>query len=364
MRGRRFGVALTGALISSGLCWPLSAASASVAPIKSITAPSLAVNAPLVRLSFAAPVDATQLPKITTTPAIKSSWVQVGPSTVQAVVSGILPAATSFEVKIPTGVSCSGSCSFSSTRTVRMFSLARMTYEAQLLAELNYLPVKFTPANPGADLTQPTLGTFTWRFPNLPQTLKSQWNAGINNPILRGAVMSFEDVHHLTTNGLMDGTVLLALQKDVKAGKAGLSPRPWNYVDVSMSGYGGTRAELLTLYLDGKIATPPHCSSCWNSGNYIKVNTGISLAPTATGTYPVYYRYRVQTMSGTNPDGSHYSDSGIQWVSYFNGGDALHEFPRYSYGSPQSLGCVEMSMLDAKFVWPHTPIGTIVSVHA
>ena len=35
---------------------------------------------------------------------------------------------------------------------------------------------------------------------------------------------------------------------------------------------------------------------------------------------------RSTTMSGTNPDGSHYNDPGIKWVSYFNGGDALHAF--------------------------------------
>ena len=33
-------------------------------------------------------------------------------------------------------------------------------------------------------------------------------------------------------------------------------------------------------------------------------------------------------MSGTNPDGSHYTDPGIPCVSYFNGGDALHGFIR------------------------------------
>ena len=42
------------------------------------------------------------------------------------------------------------------------------------------------------------------------------------------------------------------------------------------------------------------------------------------------------TMSGTNPDGSHYVDPGIQWVSYFNGGDALHGFVRGSYGFPRA----------------------------
>ena len=70
----------------------------------------------------------------------------------------------------------------------------------------------------------------------------------------------------------------------------------------------------------------------------------------------------VLTATGTNPDGSKYHDTGIPYVSYFNGGDALHGFIRYSYGYPQSLGCVEMMYTHAGLVWPHTPIGTLVTV--
>ena len=92
------------------------------------------------------------------------------------------------------------------------------------------------------------------------------------------------------------------------------------------------------------------------------VNTGIGAAPTAEGTFPVYARYTVTTMRGTNPDGSHYVDPGIKWVSYFNGGDALHAFPRASYGFPQSLGCVEMPLANAAIVFPLTPLGTLVTV--
>ncbi len=67
-------------------------------------------------------------------------------------------------------------------------------------------------------------------------------------------------------------------------------------------------------------------------------------------------------MSGENPDGSHYEDPGIMWVSYFNGGDALHAFDRASFGTPQSLGCVEMPLEEAAEVFPYTPIGTLVTV--
>jgi lipoprotein-anchoring transpeptidase ErfK/SrfK len=109
----------------------------------------------------------------------------------------------------------------------------------------------------------------------------------------------------------------------------------------------------------------PETLTLWHSGHTVlttPVNTGISQAPTAQGTFAVFEHLRVTTMSGTNPDGSHYSDPGIPWTSYFNGGDALHGFIRGSYGTPQSLGCVEMPFATAGKVWPYTPIGTIVHV--
>ena len=58
------------------------------------------------------------------------------------------------------------------------------------------------------------------------------------------------------------------------------------------------------------------------------------------------------------------SDPGIPWVSYFNGGDALHGFVRASYGFPQSDGCVEMPIANAQTVFPLTPLGTLVTVQA
>jgi len=91
-----------------------------------------------------------------------------------------------------------------------------------------------------------------------------------------------------------------------------------------------TLPETTTVYQNGVVA-------------YTSLaNTGVTGAETASGTFPVFLRYQVTTMTGTNPDGSKYSDPGIPWVSYFNGGDALHGFVRSSYGFPQSDGCVEM----------------------
>jgi lipoprotein-anchoring transpeptidase ErfK/SrfK len=78
----------------------------------------------------------------------------------------------------------------------------------------------------------------------------------------------------------------------------------------------------------------------------------------------VFEHIPVGRMSGRNPDGSHYDDPGIRWISYFHGGEALHAFNRASFGTPQSLGCVELPLASAAKVWPYTPIGTLVTIES
>jgi hypothetical protein len=108
----------------------------------------------------------------------------------------------------------------------------------------------------------------------------------------------------------------------------------------------------------------PETLTVWHNGHVIfhnLANTGIPAAPTAVGTDPVYLRYRHQIMRGRNPDGTKYADP-VAWVAYFRSGEAVHYFPRYSYGSPQSLGCVELPYQPAKRIWPYLTFGTLVTV--
>ena len=70
----------------------------------------------------------------------------------------------------------------------------------------------------------------------------------------------------------------------------------------------------------------------------------------------------LRSWSGTNTNGSHYSDPGIPWVSYFHGGDALHGFLRSQYGYPQSLGCVELPESTAKTAYEYLSYGSLVTV--
>ncbi|HZQ80625.1 MAG TPA: L,D-transpeptidase [Gaiellaceae bacterium] len=260
---------------------------------------------------------------------------------------------TDLELRFPDRVTLVGS---GATRTQRSFdwtvasgSLLRLY---QLLAQEAYLPVVWNPTGadvphtPAAEIKaaiDPPQGTFSWRFPNTPSQLTTQWNPTTVTQIERGAVMQFEHEHNLTVDAIAGPQVWRALIADAIAGKRHSGGYSYVYVHTSLP-------QLMTLWHDGKvILTSPG-------------NTGIPAAPTAPGTFPVFEHIPVGEMKGTNPDGSHYDDKGIRWISYFHGGEALHSFNRASFGTPQSLGCVELPLAAAAEVWPYTPIGTLVTI--
>ena len=91
-------------------------------------------------------------------------------------------------------------------------------------------------------------------------------------------------------------------------------------------------------------------------------NTGVPGAETAQGIFPIYSRFVSTTMTGTDVDGTKYTVPDVPWVNYFNGGDAVHGYPRASYGFPQSNGCVELPIEAAAQVYPMLKIGDIVEV--
>jgi hypothetical protein len=280
-------------------------------------------------------------------PATQGSWQQVGSHTIIFKPQGYgYGLGADVHVLLPSGVSVVGASS-SASWTVPQGSTLRLQ---QLLANLGYLPLKFNgpsvAPNPFAQehaAIIPPSGSFSWRYGNVPAPLRSDWSPGASGVMTEGAVMAFENDQGLATVGLSNPLLWRYLIRAAVRHQA--STFGYTFVHVSEGS-----PESLTLWHNGRnVFTVP-------------VNTGIPQAPTAQGTYPVYEHLRVTTMSGTNPDGSHYSDPGIPWVSYFNGGDALHGFLRAQYGFPQSLGCVEMGYADAGRVWPYTPVGTLVNV--
>jgi hypothetical protein len=310
-----------------------------------------------VQVQFSTPL-ADDSPMPTITPDVPGTWARTGHGTVQFTPTEGFKAGTFAQVHIPggpTGVRGKNGGQLATSAIVYFhtgsYSAARLP---ELLAQLGYLPLAWAPAEGQASpalgdaaaqlsaaYTAPD-GTFTWE-PGYPPGLQSFWDNGSpEGLIVHGAVMAFE-----SDNGLaMDGTAGPAVWKDLLAA-----------ADASkMNTHGYTYAvanqhypETLTVYHDGKVIL------------HTAANTGIPAAPTTVGTAPVYLRYLNQIMKGTNPDGTKYADP-VSYVAYFRAGEAVHYFPRGSYGSLQSLGCVELPFNTAKYIWPYLTYGTLVTV--
>ncbi len=308
-----------------------------------------------ITLTFSRPVHAifgNRLPAVT--PRTPGSWRLVDAHTLSFEPRGLgYPLSGHVVVRLPEPVGLPRSDGARSTRMlewdVRHATILRLE---QLLAQAGYLPLTWSPAaDPPAPTARselaatvdPPAGRFHWRFANTPHELHALWKTGEWNEIVRGAVMMFEHEHQLDVDGFVGPKVWGALLADTLAGRRKTDGYSYVYVHRAVP-------QSLTLWHNGQtILSSPG-------------NTGVPAAPTQLGTFPVFEHIPIGTMSGTNPDGTHYNDPGIRWISYFNHGDAIHAFNRASFGTPQSLGCVELPLAAAAKVWPYTPIGTLVTV--
>jgi hypothetical protein len=226
-----------------------------------------------------------------------------------------------------------------------VYDLASSRFDAERIHSpaLVYLHGQHAASGAAVSL-QPQHGKFLWRYPRLKSLLATLWRPGDWTVLVQGAVMAFEANHGLTTDDVAGRQFWAALLKAVAHHQ--VTRRPYYFLDVSTS-----LPETLRVWRDGRVIFTS------------LANTGIASRPTALGTFPVYARYLSTTMSGTNPDGSHYDDPGVPYVAYFNGGDAVHGFLRAAYGYPQSLGCVELPYAAAAVVFRYDPLGTLVMVH-
>jgi len=281
-----------------------------------------------------------QTPLPTLSPSVKGSWQVSGDTATFTPATGFMPD-TTVRVSVPGGtdgmLSATASAQTLAKSSVTSFSTGSYSTLRlqQLLAQLGYLPLTWTPSDPstgtiaGSDANaqlaaayDAPAGTFTFDS-GYPSSLTSQWSVGTDNVLVSGAVRAFENNVGLTMDGDAGPQVWAALLTAVAKGQN--NPNGYSYALATQ----GSSNESLQVWHDGKrvLVTP--------------VNTGIPASPTADGTFPVYLKYTVTQMKGLNPDGTKYDDT-VYWASYFNGGDAVHAFPRGSYGWYQSLGCVEL----------------------
>jgi peptidoglycan hydrolase-like protein with peptidoglycan-binding domain len=314
-----------------------------------------------IRIQFDTPL-APDSPMPTLSPWIPGSWSVQGNAAVFTPKVGWFEN-TKVTVKIPGGlagmVSSAGSTAgdggtlgsnLTESFTTGSFSVLRLQ---QVLAQLGYLPMTWKPSS-GATVSatdaraqlsaaySAPAGTFSWKG-SWPWALRSQWKAGQPGNILNvGAIRAFESVHGLTMDGSAGKAVWTRLFTAVAKGQT--NPNGYTYA-LANQHYPIN----LTVWHNGQVVL------------HSLANTGIPASNTVDGTFPVYLKYVFSYMKGTNPDGTKYDDP-VWYASYFNGGDAVHEFPRYSYGSYQSLGCVELPMDAAKKVYPYLTYGSLVTV--
>jgi peptidoglycan hydrolase-like protein with peptidoglycan-binding domain len=310
-----------------------------------------------IRLSLSGvPAAGSPLPRLS--PSVAGTWSHDGTSLIFTPAAGF-PEDTQVTISEPGRrgrgqEGGTGSAGWTVSFSTASYSTLRLQ---QLLAQLGYLPLTWSPhydsgiqpdgAMPDAAGTQlsaayqPPDGQFSW-VSGYPSYLASLWQQGTANLIDTGAIMAFESGHGLALDGVAGPKVWTELLQAAQTHQD--NPNGYTYAIASEAA-----PETLTIWHDGQDVFSSFA------------NTGIPVAPTSQGTFPVYLRYRFQVMQGINPDGSHYADP-VQFVSYFQAGEAVHYFPRYSYGFPQSLGCVELPLAAAALAWPYLTYGSLVTV--
>ena len=318
------------------------------------------IGANPITVQFSTPLASTS-PMPTLSPDIAGTWQIEGNDAVFTPTQGFFQN-TKVTVKIPAGpagmLSAAGLAAggggflgapVTQSFTTGSFSTLRLQ---ELLAQLGYLPMVWlpstaktvSPTNANAELAaayKAPAGTFAWQG-DYPWNLKDQWKAGKGNMLDTGAIRAFEYNEGLTMDGVAGHTVWSDLLKAVAKGKD--NPNGYTYALANQN-----LPETLTIWHNGSVVLKS------------AANTGISDASTVDGTFPVYLRFYFTYMKGNNPDGTPYDDP-VYYVSYFNGGDAVHYFPRGGYGYNQSLGCVELPWDAAKQAYPYLTYGSLVTV--
>ncbi len=301
-----------------------------------------------VRLS-APPAPNSPMPMLT--PSVAGRWSVTG-DVVSFTPTSTLELCSSYTLTVWAGTDATGASPLGHSRKLALqVACPSLRGLQQALARLRYLPYAIDAAhgrNSGNKPESRALAAHYAFSPPAGRLVASVPDApglayGALDPTTRGALMVFQDDHGFSPSGVPDRATWATLLAAEALGHG--DPAPYTFVTVSEAS-----PETLEVHRGTRVvlSTP--------------ANTGVAGAETELGTFPIYARYVLTTMSGTNPDGSHYEDPGVPWVNYFNGGDAVHGFPRASYGFPQSNGCVELPIGTAAQVYPLLAIGDLVIV--
>jgi peptidoglycan hydrolase-like protein with peptidoglycan-binding domain len=284
-------------------------------------------------------------------PAVSGKWSTVEDSEIFTPTSTLEPCST-YELTVWAATTANGHSRLGKRRTITLHvPCPTTTALQQALARLGYIGARFR-SRFGAHISSgpesravaarrayhPPHGKLNPDPSDAPPVENGEMDA-----VTRGALTIFQQDHDITPSEAPESKTWASLLAALTLGHR--NPDPYTWVSVSES-----IPETLEVHRGNHVAlTTP-------------ANTGVAGAETQTGIFAIYSRFTSTTMTGTNPDGSKYKDPGVPWVNYFNGGDAVHGFPRGSYGTPQSNGCVELPISTAENVYRMLAIGDIVDV--
>jgi peptidoglycan hydrolase-like protein with peptidoglycan-binding domain len=329
-----------------------SAAASPLPPTRLAALPSraLANGTEPIAVALSAPVSPTS-PMPMLSPKVAGAWSIVGNDEVFTPASTFEPC-THYALTVWARTSSTAHSQLGKRQTVNLrVTCPSIAALQQALARLGYLGARFhprydVPVTSGPETRRqaaenafhPPRGALVPRPANAPKAQIGQLDA-----TTRGALEVYQANRGLEATGEADAATWESLLYDETVNRRDHEPYTWVSVSESLP-------ETLQVH----------------RGNHVVfttlANTGVPGAETEQGVFPIYARYVSTTMSGEDVDGTKYDVPDVPWVNYFNGGDAVHGYPRESYGFPQSNGCVELPIEAAHTVFGMLAIGDIVEV--
>jgi peptidoglycan hydrolase-like protein with peptidoglycan-binding domain len=303
-----------------------------------------------IAVGLAAP-PAPTTPRPWFSPHVAGTWTTSGNNEIFTPTSTLDPC-SSYTLTIPAATVATNGTPLGRQHILHLHVACPSIRALQLaLAHLGYLPAEFrsrfgihiaggaqTRAQAARRAFHPPRGKLIPRVKDAPPI-----ETGVLDPTTEGALMVFQGDHGMTPTGKPDK---LTWDKLLAAAMLDRHNRePYTFVTVSES-----IPETLEVHRGSHVVLSS------------PTNTGVPGADTPQGAFPIFSRFTSTTMTGTDVDGTHYTVSGVPWVNYFNGGDAVHGYNRGSYGTPQSNGCVELPPSTAQVVYGYLKLGDIVYV--
>jgi hypothetical protein len=208
------------------------------------------------------------------------------------------------------------------------------------------------PAFQGLEFRSTPHTSFGWTFEEIPVLS----GPGLNYPEIAARLQPFSVVRIYSSQGVgIDEWDMIGPGQWIEARKvaqvviSAVPPEGTNssarWIDVNLA------EQTLAVYEDQRLVFATMIAS------------GVEQFWTRPGTYQIYSKVESETMRNNDPSDFYFLEN-VPWTMYFDGPRALHgAYWRTRFGYPQSHGCVNLSVGDARWLYQWTQEGDWVFVH-